>query len=150
MVLATVVFAGIVAGAVWLKRRGSDSPVEAEAIGEAKSAATTPVEGGAHRLSKHLELSGFRLSEAAGQRGQVKMVVVNHSAADTGDIEMNLTLRDVNAKPGADPVGTAVVKVPAIEPNGYQEATAPLKTKRRIYELPDWQFLRAEFEITSP
>jgi hypothetical protein len=42
------------------------------------------------------------------------------------------------------------VKVPAIGPNGYQEASAPLKTKRRIYELPDWQFLRAEFEITSP
>ncbi|MDX2181324.1 MAG: hypothetical protein SFV18_17145 [Bryobacteraceae bacterium] len=150
MVLAAFVFTGIVAGAVWFKRRGADTVAEAEPIGEAKSAATAPAEGGAHRLSKHLELSGFRLSEGAGQRAQVKMVVVNHSAADTGDIEMNLTLRDVNAKPGTDPVGTATVKIPAIGPNSYQEASAPLKTKRRIYELPDWQFLRAEFEITSP
>jgi hypothetical protein len=27
---------------------------------------------------------------------------------------------------------------------------AKVNTKLRIYELPDWQFLRAEFDITSP
>jgi hypothetical protein len=26
----------------------------------------------------------------------------------------------------------------------------PIKTEKRVYELPDWQFLKASFEITAP
>jgi hypothetical protein len=28
--------------------------------------------------------------------------------------------------------------------------TASAETKMRLYELPDWQFLRADFDIVSP
>jgi hypothetical protein len=27
---------------------------------------------------------------------------------------------------------------------------AEVPTKMRVYELPDWQFLKADFEITEP
>jgi hypothetical protein len=41
-------------------------------------------------------------------------------------------------------------KVPALSPHEVKDVTAQANTTLRIYELPDWQFLRAEFDITSP
>jgi hypothetical protein len=41
-------------------------------------------------------------------------------------------------------------KVPSLGPEEIQDVTATAATKLRIYELPDWQFIKAEFEITSP
>jgi hypothetical protein len=28
--------------------------------------------------------------------------------------------------------------------------TAPLDSKLRVYELPDWEFLRADLKLTTP
>jgi hypothetical protein len=42
------------------------------------------------------------------------------------------------------------VKVAALGPYEAKEVETTVKSALRAYELPDWQFLRAEFEITSP
>jgi hypothetical protein len=31
-----------------------------------------------------------------------------------------------------------------------KDVKAEIPTKLRVYELPDWQFLKADFEITDP
>ena len=41
-------------------------------------------------------------------------------------------------------------KIPALGPQEDHDVLATTKTKLRVYEMPDWQFLRAEFDITSP
>jgi hypothetical protein len=75
---------------------------------------------------------------------------VNHSEADIGDLGLKVTLTTTAAKPGDPPVGVFDAKVPTLGPQETKDVTATIPTKLRIYELPDWQFLRAEFEITSP
>jgi hypothetical protein len=103
-----------------------------------------------HPLAKYIELVGFRLSEAGGGKLKVKFAVVNHSEADIGDLGVRVRLTTSSAKPGDPPIGEFDVKVPALGPEEIQDVSAAVPTKLRIYELPDWQFLRAEFEIISP
>jgi len=117
---------------------------------------TTPVEPTSatptkkHPLAKYIELVGFRLSEAGGGKLKVKFVVVNHSEADIGDLGVRVRLTTGSAKPDDDPIATFDVKVPALGPEEIQDVSATTPSKLRIYELPDWQFLKAEFEILSP
>jgi hypothetical protein len=103
-----------------------------------------------HPLAKYVELVGFRLSEAGGGKLKVKFVVVNHSQADIGDLGVRVRLTAGSAKPDDPPIATFDVKVPSLGPEEIQDVTATAPSKLRVYELPDWQFLKAEFEITSP
>jgi hypothetical protein len=89
-----------------------------------------------HPLAKYVELVGF--------------VVVNHSEADIGDLGVKVRLTSSSAKPEDPAIADFAVKVPTLGPEEIREVEASVPTKLRIYELPDWQFLKAEFEITSP
>ena len=110
--------------------------------------AATPV--GKHPLTKYVELVGFRLTESAAGKLSIKFAVVNHSEADIGDLAVKVKLTTTAAKPGDEPVAQFEAKVPSLGPQEIQDVSASATTKLRIYELPDWQFLKAEFEITSP
>jgi hypothetical protein len=37
-----------------------------------------------------------------------------------------------------------------LSPYEAKNMRAPLESKLRVYELPDWQFIRADVTITSP
>ena len=103
-----------------------------------------------HPLTKYLELVGFRMSEAGVGKLKIKFSAINHSNADLGDIEVKVKLTTTAAKPGDEPVATFDAKIPSLGPEETKDVTVTVPTKLRIYELPDWQFLRGEFEITSP
>jgi hypothetical protein len=103
-----------------------------------------------HPLAKYVELVGFRLAEAGGGKLRVRFVVVNHSEADIGDLGVKVRLMSSSSKPEDPPIAEFEVKVPTLGPEEIQDVVATVPSKLRIYELPDWQFLKAEFEITSP
>lgn len=106
--------------------------------------------GKIHPLAKHIELGGFRLAEPTKGTLRVKFNVINHSQADLGDLEMTVSL--VAAAAGADdpPLTVVKVKVPNMGPEDSKAVEVSTPTKMRVYEMPDWQFIRARFEITSP
>ncbi len=108
------------------------------------------VNGKVHPLAKNLELGGFRISEPKPGSIRIKFNVVNHSLADLGDLEMNVSLVQAGSKPEDPPLCTLKVKVPSLGPEESKAVEATTATKLRVYELPDWQFIRAVFEITSP
>ena len=101
-------------------------------------------------LAKYIELAGFRLSEQPGGKLQIKLMAINHSDADLEELQTHVRLMASNAKPGDMPVAEFDVKIPPLGPQEYKELTAVTPTKLRVYEMPDWQFLRADFDITSP
>jgi hypothetical protein len=142
MLIVAAVVGGIVAGAVWFKRRGSDESPSAAAATEAG-----PVTAAAssHRYAKFIELSGFRITEDSRKRPTFMAAVTNHSGADIGDLEMTVTLKTPDGKE----IGTSELKATKLGPFSSVDASGPLATKLRAYEFPDWQFIRAEFEITS-
>jgi hypothetical protein len=103
-----------------------------------------------HPLTKYVEVIGFRLSEGGTGKLKIKFSVINHSQADIGDLGMKITLTTTAAKPGDEPVAVFDAMVPSLGPEETKDVTVTVPTKLRIYELPDWQFLHATFEITSP
>lgn len=103
-----------------------------------------------HPLAKFLELVAFRVSEKGQGKLAIKFAVVNHSEADIGDLTLKVKLTTTAAKPEDPPITELEVKVPGVGPQELKEVEGTGTTKLRIYELPDWQFIRAEVEITSP
>lgn len=103
-----------------------------------------------HPLAKYLEISGFRLSEPKPGELKLRFLVVNHSQADIGELTLKVTLKARTAGPDDPPVGTIQAKVPNLGPEGVQEVSATLPTKLRVYEIPDWLYLTADYEILSP
>jgi hypothetical protein len=117
----------------------------ADAFGPGPATAT-----GKNPLDKYLELAGFRLSENGAGKLKVKFDAINHSEADLGELQIKVRLVTTAYKQGDQPITEFAAKIPPLGPEETQSVTANANTKLRLYELPDWQFLRADFDITSP
>jgi hypothetical protein len=151
-VLFAVGFAAIGLAGYWGYRSLRSQPAAApaprlalESPGPAPAAPAKP-----HPLARHIEIAGLRLHEDAGRKASVQFLVVNHSGADLGELSADVQLIAVSPKGESEAVGRFSFRVPALGPYEARELKAPLTTQLRVYELPDWQFLRAEFQITSP
>ena len=121
-------------------------PVLQQVTAETSAASTTSK----HQFAKYLELAGFRLRESSPGKLDVKFVAVNHSDADLGDVTVKIRVKTSQSAPEDAPVTEFEAKIPGFGPQETREITAKSETKLRIYELPDWQFLRTEFDITAP
>lgn len=125
------------------RKNGSSVPaIEKSAGGKAAS-------GKQHPYAKFLEVVGIRVIEDARQNVQVKFMVVNHSSAELAGVSADVTLKPVNAAPDTPPVTEFAFKIPTLGPYEAKEVTVPAKTKLRAYEMPDWQFMQSEVQITS-
>src|SRR5271165_1822169 len=143
-----IVFSLCVALAACSSPPANDAKQAAKKTGPVEPTSAIPTKK--HPLAKYVELVGFRLSEAGGGKLKVKFAVVNHSEADIGDLGVRVRLTTSSAKPDDPPIATFDVKVPSLGPEEVKDVSAATTSKLRVYELPDWQFLKAEFEITSP
>lgn len=101
-------------------------------------------------VAKYIEITGFRITEKGPGKLEVRFAVVNHSDADIGNIAMTVNLRASTAKPSDPPLATFNARVEGLGPEDLKEVTAEVPTKLRVYELPDWQFITADFQITEP
>lgn len=120
----------------------------------AATAATKSVQpGGAssrNPYSKYVEVVGVRLLENEAKKPVVRFTVVNHSPAEMSGLELRVALNPVDAKPDSEPVSVINAKVGTIPAYGTKEVEALLSTKLKIYELPDWQFIKPSFEVIAP
>jgi len=100
-------------------------------------------------VQKFVEISGVRWTTDAKKRIVVKFTVTNHSDADLAGLAGNVTIWGRTQKSEEDAVGTFSFTA-SVGPQASQEVSAPLNTKLKIYELPDWQNVNADLQITSP
>ncbi|MCS7023551.1 MAG: hypothetical protein NZV14_02035 [Bryobacteraceae bacterium] len=111
------------------------SPEEA-----AKSGRTNP-------YAKYIEITGIRILETPKKQLEVRLAVVNHSLAQLPDLTLNVRLRSTKASPGEAPIAAFNVKVPSMAPLETRDVKTITTTRYRAYELPDWQFLTADFNV---
>lgn len=137
----------VLAGALFLAGCSSSSSEK-----QGKSAAATQANAAkdSNPIAKYLELVGFRINEKSPGHLQVLFGVVNHSEADIGDVKMDVNVRTTAGKPDDPPLIAFSVKIPSLGPSELKPVTVEVPTKLRVYELPDWQFLKADFHITEP
>jgi hypothetical protein len=100
-------------------------------------------------LQKYVEVVGVRMV-TEDKKPVAKFVVVNHSATEIDGLAANVTLWASTSRSEEDSVGSFSFKLPEIGANDSVDLKAPLKTKKLMYELPDWQNTTAEIQITSP
>src|SRR5579871_2168478 len=127
--------------------------------GEASASTSAPPESSAaaapgaakknSTLQKYVEVGGLRLTESGG-KAEVHFLVINHSGAEMSDLSANVNLWARTAKSDEEAIGTFSFKLSSLGAYESKDMTAPLTTKLRVYELPDWQNLTAEVQITSP
>jgi hypothetical protein len=134
----------VIAGALVLA--GCSSPAK-----QAKSpaAGTAQTSQSSNPYAKYLELVGFRIIEKSPGHLEVRFGVVNHSEADLGEVKMDINVRTTTAKADDPPLITFSTKV-SLGPSELKLVTVDVPTKLRVYELPDWQFLKPDFQLTEP
>ncbi len=153
-VLFLVVGAGVF---LVIKHFGGSSEASASSSAPAEpggAAAAAPAaakgKGGNSTLQKYVEIVGMRLTENAKKTPEVHFIVVNHSGAEISDLAANVNLWARTAKSDEEAVGTFSFKLGSLGPYESKDLSSALNTKLRVYELPDWQNLTAEVQITSP
>lgn len=101
-------------------------------------------------IAKYVELAGFRLDEKGAGKLQIRFALVNHSDADLGDITLKVNVRASTAASADPPLFTFSAPVQGVGPGDVKDVSVIVPSKLRVYELPDWQFLRADFQVTAP
>jgi hypothetical protein len=118
----------------------------------AKSPAPAPkrVAASSNPVARYIELTGLRLGEKGPGKLSVRFGAVNHSDADLGDLVMEVQLSATSAKAGEPPFATFTAKIGQLGPQEWKDIEVIVPTKLRVYELPDWQFVKADFQVTEP
>jgi hypothetical protein len=150
--LLTVVFAlafvGLGAGIYWGigyfrgQSQAASPPPTVESPAAKPGVKTNPIQ-------KYVEISGVRFTEDDKKKIVVKFLVTNHSDADLTGLAGNVTIWGRTKKSEEDAVGTFSFKA-NVGPEASQEVSAPLTTKLKPYELPDWQNVNTDLQITAP
>ncbi len=152
--LMTILFAlaigGVVSGIYWLLPSGRSSagsgptPTATVESPAAKAGAKT------NPLQKFIEVSGVRFAEDARKKGTLaRFVITNHSESDISGLTGNVTIWGRTQKSEEDAQGTFTFST-NLAPFESKELTAPVNTKLKIYELPDWQNITTDVQITAP
>ena len=115
-------------------------------------AASAPVRTPAstNPLQKYVEVSGIRFLETPAHQTEARFVVVNHSGADIVDLAGTVNVWGRTAKAEEEAAGNFTFKLDSLKPYESKDAVAPLSTKLKAYELPDWQNVVTTVQITSP
>ena len=101
-------------------------------------------------MQKYVEISGIRFGENDRHQIEAQFVITNHSDADITDLAGTVSIWGRTAKSEEEAAGNFSFKMPSLKPNESKEAKAPLVTKLKVYELPDWQNISTDVQITSP
>jgi hypothetical protein len=148
-VLFALAFVGLGAGIYWIvggfKGRTPTAPAATVESPAAKVGAKT------NPLQRYIEVAGVRFLEDPKKKGVVlaRFILINHSDADLTGLAGNVTVWGRTQKSEEDAEGTFSFNTD-IGANVSKELTVPLETKRKIYELPDWQNVATDVQITAP
>ena len=151
--LMTVVFAlaigGVVLGIVWLASANHGSAGTGPAPTATVESPAAKPGSKTNPLQKHIEVMGVRFVQDAKKKMMAKFVIINHSEADINGLAGNVTIWGRTQKSEEDAQGTFSFST-NLAPFESKELTAPLNTKLKIYELPDWQNITTDVQITAP
>jgi len=145
-ILFAFAFVGLGAGVYWTIDyfRGGTQAASTPAVHVARTPAKP------NPFQKYIEVAGIRFVENAQHQLEARFIVINHSDADLADLGGTVNIWGRTAKAEEEAAGSFSFKVPSLLPNESKETVAPLITKLKPYELPDWQNLDSVVQITSP
>jgi hypothetical protein len=145
--LAAVLTLAVIGGGLFLLYRYISSDRGARTAGKAAPFEAPKPQASTHPFAKYMEVTGVRLLEGQDKKLKTRFVVVNHAPAEMTGFRLRITLEAANAAPGDAVIAVVEAAPGAIPAYGVKDMEAPLVTPLKVYELPDWQFVRARVEI---
>lgn len=144
--LFALAFLGLGSGIYWLvgaSRGASAKPAATVESPAAKPGAKTSP------YQKYIEISGVRFVQGAKKKTEVRFLITNHSGADIPGLGGNVTIWGRTRNAEEDAAGTFSFKT---DLKGFEskDLTVPLTTKKEFIELPDWQNVSTDVQITAP
>jgi hypothetical protein len=104
----------------------------------------------ANPLQRYIEVAGVRFVQDAKKKNTMaKFIVINHSEADFPGLAGNVTIWGRTQKAEEDAEGTFSFTT-NLGPLESKDLSAPVTSKLQIYEMPDWQNVRLDLQITAP
>jgi hypothetical protein len=145
-ILCTAGFAALVIGIYALvgSRHAATPSTSVESPAAKPGAAASP-------WQKFIEVSGVRFQEDPKHKGKidVRFVLTNHSESSLDGIAGNVTIWAGTKKSDEDAQGSFAFTA-NVGPYESKEVTAPFNTKLKVYELPDWNVMNTDLQITNP
>jgi hypothetical protein len=136
----------IIGGAIWLLSSHTETKPSAATENPAAKPGTA-----VNPIQKNIEVSGVRFVEDPKNKKKtiVRFVLTNHSGLDLTGLAGNVTIWGSTRKSEEDAQGSFAFAT-NLRPFESKEVEAPLNTKFKIYELPDWQNVAPDVQITAP
>jgi hypothetical protein len=126
-------------GVIWLfTNHGGPKPT---AVLDTPASKENPVQ-------KYIEVSGLRFS-GSSKGALVSFVLINHSDSDLVGLAGSVKVWGLTQKAEEDPVGTFTFQT-SMPAQSSKELQMPLTTKLKPMELPDWQNVKVDIQITAP
>jgi len=147
-IVFALAFAGLGFGVFWLVNHLRSGDQAAASTPSAIVPVRTPAKP--HPLQRYVEVTGIRFVQTPRKDTEARFVVVNHSGADISDLAAVVNIWARTDKSEEEAAGNFTFKLPSLGPYESKEQTAPVNTKLKAYELPDWQNVSTEVQITSP
>ena len=146
-VLFAMAFLGVGLGVYAIATRNHASNREAAAATNVDSPAAKPGTK-VNVLQKYIEVSGVRFSQDKQDKKviNVSIVLINHSDVDVDRLTGNVTVWGRTRNSEEDAVGTFAF----IAGTALKELVLPFNTKLKFIELPDWQNITVDVQITGP
>jgi hypothetical protein len=149
----TIMFAlavgGVVSGIYWLLQGGKAQTGTGPAPTAAVENPAAKPGAKPNPLQKYIEVSGVRFVQNAKKKTEARFVLINHSEADISGLAGNVTIWGRTRKSEEDAQGSFSFNT-NLGPFESKELTVPMDTKLKIYELPDWQNVTTDVQITAP
>jgi len=136
-------FVAVGGGVFWFI--GSQRAQKLSATGESPAAKPGATQ---NPVQKYIEVTGLRFSPMT-KGVQVTFVLVNHSDSDLVGLAGNVTIWGRTQKSEEDAVGTFTFQT-SMAAQASKELTMPLTTKLKLVEMPDWQNVTVDVQITAP
>jgi hypothetical protein len=151
-IIFAVGFGALVFGIYYLVQNNKKEPsaTTQEAAGSLENPVAATGAARNNPVLKQVEVVGLRLTQNKAKKTEIRFLVVNHSAGEIQDLAGSISLRARTSKQEEEPIGACAFKLPSLGPYESKDMVAILNTKLKVYELPDWQNLQAQLQITSP
>ena len=149
-VLFALAFLGVGLGIYAIATRNHASNREAAAATNVDNPAAKPGTK-VNALQKYMEVSGVRFSQDKQDKKviNVNFVLINHSEVDVDRLTGNVTVWGRTRNSEEDAVGTFAFMT-SIPATASKELVLPFNTKLKFIELPDWQNITVDVQITGP
>ena len=118
------------------------------AVPAAAASAAVDLSRDSHPFARYVEVTGLRVSSDSQNRLQLLYIVVNHSSMPLSALVLHVTVSS-SALVTKGPLFKVSAIVPVLEPYESKEIRTDLDTQLHAGDIPDWDSLKADVQVTT-